>query len=369
MHWTTATAERLSRSALPEGELARARGALNHLGTIFGDDLRSIPDLVLRNVLNDAPWTQQWLNWLSDALMRLSVAEGYPSLRRRLSSPDWFMEAYSVLQVAERLDASSLEVSFDSPVQIDGSRKVPDFRVVDQNTRTAFFVEVSVLFLSAQQSANAEALDRVIGPLLSAPPDIVYAGRLLRPIDGEEADDLARHLARVIRELPGAAAFREIFISDTVDAAVGHAVQAATVAAWATRRGLQLGVFAGPASNVDLGFRFRRKVVEKAKQLTPDLSNVLVVPAPELFFVANDPRELLSLVRDAIAGHPQIAMAIVSSEESVHSVPSAVTVDGDHLVTSYRPGMTQRFLMVANQACAMPLPAAVQEKICRAFAL
>ena len=74
-----AEAEKLGLAAADvRHELARAR-------EVFGDDISAVPKLVLRNLLNYAPWTYVWFHWFAGALSTLEAASGYSSLIRRLN--------------------------------------------------------------------------------------------------------------------------------------------------------------------------------------------------------------------------------------------------------------------------------------------
>ena len=178
VNWQTVNEARLAGMPPCGHERKQTEAALCHLRSVFGDDVSAVPELVLRNLFNTAPWSYDWLAWLSESLVRLSSAAGIGSLHKRLADPTRFMEAYSVLQAAERLHAVGLEISIDVSVEVGLGKKVPDLQVRNSETGAMFFVEVSELFLSARQAAGSAALDPLIRQLLQA-TGIVFAGRFL----------------------------------------------------------------------------------------------------------------------------------------------------------------------------------------------
>jgi hypothetical protein len=275
-------------------EREQAELALCHLRSLFGDDLNAVPALVLRTLFNTAPWTCNWLAWLSDSVVRLSSAVGIDSLRERLADPRRFMEAYSVLQVAERLHMVGLEISIDIPVMVGARERIPDLQVRDSETGEMFFAEVSVLFISERQAAGSGAFDQLSRQLVQT-PGIAFAGRLLS-LPADDVSGIANRLTWELVEMQHCPGLREIMLPNVLELAIAPAEQMHIVEEWAVKRGLQLGSFAGPPNVIDLGARFRQKVAVKVEQLPPERSNLLVIPAQELFFCVGNPLELLPAV-------------------------------------------------------------------------
>ena len=348
-------------------ERARAESVLCHLRSLFGDDLRAVPDLILRNLFNTAPWTYDWLTWLSESLVRPSSAANISSLHKRLVDPSQFMEAYSVLQVADRLHMVGLEISIDIPVVVGLVKKEPDLQVRDSETGELFFVEVSALFISAQQEAASAAFDQVSRRLLQT-SGIVFAGQFLS-LPTDDVSEIADRLTSELSEMQRCLSFREVTLPDVLELAIAPAEQRGIVQEWAVKRGLGLGSFAGPATKVNLGKRFAGKVADKVKQLPLQRPNLLVIPAQELFFCVGNPLELLPLLRESISCYPQVAAVVISRESLNHAEASVTTVDDDQLATSARLGLAQQFLLVSNRSATKPMDRSTRKKVWHAFAL
>jgi hypothetical protein len=172
-----------------------------------------------------------------------------------------------------------------------------------------------------------------------------------------------------ILEMQHCPGFREITLPGVLELAIAPIEYMHIVGEWAVKRGLQLGSFAGPPSAVDVGARFRQKVAEKVKQLPPERSNLLVIPAQELFFCVGNPLELLPLLRESISNYPQVAAVVISSESLDHADVSLTAVDDDQLATSNRLGLAQQFLLVSNRSATKPTDRSTRGKVRRAFAL
>jgi len=241
--------------------------------------------------------------------------------------------------------------------------------VSDPTTGAVFFAELSDLFLSDRQVASAQDLDRLTLRLMPIPPGVTFSGQILGNLSDADVTAVAQRVRDACYEIECAGGYREIRISDTIDFAVGHCAFGTNVLAWALARNLPLNGIAGSNSNVNLCVRFERKVARKAKQLPPGLPNVLVVGSTELLYSGTGSRELVRLLGEAVAPHPQVAVIVVTSEEGASSTPAAVDVGSARLLRSYRTGMTQYFLVVPNSQCANPLPPQTLERIRNGFAL
>lgn len=189
-----------ARGSGPTGD--KFQYALTHLRSLFGERIDALPLPLLERLLNFAPWTYDWLVWLSRSIRSVEGADGYASLRGRLADPARFDEACSVLQVAERLVAVGFDVGIDQPVLVEGARKVPDVRVDDREANAQFHCEISVQYSAAALSEQSRAADGVMESLLFGSREHVsFAGGFLRPIAQSEIDGLARRVQWELMEI------------------------------------------------------------------------------------------------------------------------------------------------------------------------
>ena len=143
------------------GELRDApelEASLDHIRETFGERPMALPVTLLERLLNAAPWTEEWLCWLSAAMRRTETADGFQALRERLIDPDRHQEALSVLQVGDRLLAAGFAIAFEHPVLVEGKWKVPDIRVGIRASR-----------FSAKSRCYSARKVKSIAPLISLP--------------------------------------------------------------------------------------------------------------------------------------------------------------------------------------------------------
>jgi hypothetical protein len=136
--WPYVLATRRANVGLSTLDSEEEERELSHLRSVFGEDVSGIPCMVQDRLLNWAPWTSRWLVWLSTSIRRVEPMPNYDKLRERLVDPMKFDEGCSVLQVAERLVAVGLQVSFDVHAVVDGAQKMPDMLVEDPESGIKF---------------------------------------------------------------------------------------------------------------------------------------------------------------------------------------------------------------------------------------
>jgi hypothetical protein len=111
-------------------------------------------------------------------------------IAERLVDPIRFDEGCSVLEVAERLVAAGLRVSFVVHADVDGARKMPDIFVEHPESGIKFHCEVSVMYSAKTQVDQSRLVDQISGSLPSMTKNLslsqdTFCGRLAmrRPKD------------------------------------------------------------------------------------------------------------------------------------------------------------------------------------------
>ena len=268
-------------------EPVRKRGlwAIDFLQSELGKDFFDRPGsdraCLYTAVYNTAPWTRQWLIWLADALRRARESVGYRSLHRRLLDSERAGEALSVLEVADEFLLARLQVAFD-PESPDGSRRVPDLVVRTPDRRERLYVEITDQDMPQSYCEGMDLTRRVIWPLLTASPRILYAGRLSKVPTPEEEVVLAAGLQKAVRDSRAQQAVRSLCLPGLAEIAVAPEALCSDLQDWASGRGLNAGDFAGPPAPVDELPRVARKVRDKKTQLPPDFPGLVVLGATAL---------------------------------------------------------------------------------------
>src|ERR1700722_440172 len=350
---------------------ADAERASVHLRSLFGEDVMALPLPVLERLLNFAPWTYRWLCWLSDAMRRVEAASGYAGLCDRLRDSLKFDEACSVLQVAERLAAVGLRVSFDVPAQVGSAMKVPDVFVEDETESVTFHCEVSVMYSAKAQADQWRICHRIVHSLLFQidAERFLFCGRLLRPVADSEIEGLIGRIRWEMMEVRKDRALRLFDVEDSLRLALAPTERESELQSWALEQGLGVNSFAGVPIAADRAVRLRNKIEDKARQLPAGSPNIVVVPAQDLFVASGDVNHLMTHAVEVISGFGNVAILVLTSEDIGRVIPG-VTRLGDHILAiSDRDGLSHQHLVIKNPNSAVELPKCVVDKVRLAFSL
>jgi hypothetical protein len=363
------TARRGTARVLPE-DASNAEDALSRLRSLFGESLMDCSPILLDIVINQSPWTYQWITWLDGALTRLAAAKGHSGVLNRLKSRDTFDEALTVFQIAERLHAAGFEISFERPVKIGENEKVPDLDIYDPATHAHFFGEVSVLY-NADVDVNAgRALDRLHYGLISLEGEnLAVCGRIYAPESEIELNAVVDRLLWETMEVKRDLLFREVNIDALAEFAMAPQSQKNFVDDWARARGWEPGAYGISSQSPDPLLRFRSKVQLKVEQLPLGLPNILVIPGQGLFLAVDDPIELIPALKAVAAEFTQIGVLVVATTSMASSGWQRTEYDGAMFSRSERDGQGNQFLLVANEACPTALPPGTLDKIKLAFSI
>jgi hypothetical protein len=370
MSWADIFDARRGAAGVPEEDARSAEAALSRLRSLFGESLMDCSPILVEKLINQAPWTFQWITWLDGALTRLAAVKGYSGVLNRLKRRDAFDEALTVFQIAERLHGGGFEIRFERPVKIGENEKVPDLDIYDPATHAHFFGEVSVLY-SADVDVNAgRGLDRLHYGLISLEGEsLAVCGRIYAPESEIELNAVVDRLLWEAMEVKRDLLFREVNIDALAEFAMAPQSQKNFVDDWARARGWELGAYGISSQSPDPLLRFRGKVQLKVEQLPPGLPNILVIPGQGLFLAVDDPIELIPALKAVAAEFPQIGVLVAATTSMASSGWQRTEHDGAMFSRSERDGQGNQFLLVANEASPTRLPPETFEKVKRAFSV
>lgn len=323
------------------------------------------------HVLNEAPWTREWLIRFADELLVIRGYPGYGQLLWKLKrSSDW-SEARSVMQVALKMRRAGLEPSF---VQAVSQKRTPDLRVTDPSSGVSLNVEVTALHTSAPDKEADFAFNVVTNAMFLVQPRIGYSGCLLAPISPRRALELGRQVEAATKEAIATGHLVQVFEPGEILMAVGP-FDSPELESWCTEHGMQVG-FSGPPVGVGEARRVEGKIGSKIRrgQMPADQPGLLAVYSfwPPLH--TGSPASVLARLGDCVAEAPNLVGCVVFSNIfTIAGVPasSEITQYGDHWVrTVTQDGVGNGYnmtILIANRACSHPVKSATWEKIKTSF--
>jgi hypothetical protein len=365
--WNYILKTRRENGGDPIVSVETAEGALLHLRSTLGEDVIALPERVLRTLLDWSPWTYRWLTWLSNSIARVERMDGFASLRQRLADRSKFAEAYSVLQVADRLVAADLAVRFDIPVQVGLSFKVPDMLVADSETGANFYCEVSTLYSAQGHGDQSRLLNAVHSVLIQRTIPVAFAGRLLRPIGDEEFEGLMNRIQWELIEIENDSSFHEFEVGDALQLALAPVALRDRVAVWAQEHGLQPDSLSAALPASDPLARLRRKIEEEAEQLPAGQPNLVVILAQDLLMVADRLADLLTNAPEIVSEHRKVTALALTCEDFGPVVSWARKIGDTLYAVSDRDGLVHKQILILNRSCPETFPASTLEKLYLAF--
>lgn len=345
---------------------------LVRLRALVGDDLTAGPMRILRLLTNDSLWTCEWIGRFVGIAERMQAAEGWASVQRRLLRRDRFEEALSVLEVGGRFHAAGMSVAFDVKVDVNGKTKEPDLAVDDAENGCRFHCEVSTLARSQEDRHAAEMADGLAElVMMESPPGMTMSGRLLKVVARRRAADIAQQVRAAIREASDARALRDVVIPRVVELAIAPDACAAEMATWCALRGIEPGSFSSPGPPIDEVRRIRVKAREEGKQLPPELPNVMVLYANDIFVQAALARAshetLVSALEEVVYDRPELAFLVVATEDFGAPDPEAQHVGIHHYDRRVVGGVVCQTVLLSNPYSDAQMPAGTASKVRAAF--
>jgi hypothetical protein len=359
------------RTQLPASyDSAAMHAGLDDVRALFGEEPGAFPPALFRYLLNCAPWTYDWVAWLSGTLRRLGPTEGTRRLRARLVDPDRFKEALSVLEIADRLEVAGFQVTFDTPMMIGTSRKVPDLLVCDVGRNAAFPCEVSVQFSAKLHERSSILFDQIFEMLITQRDvPLAHAFVLLAGAPSQDRGGILNRVAWEIMEVQRDLRYREVIIDSSLRMALAPESEAERVKAWASQYGLGLGDGCALPPAVDPLKRLREKIEEEAKQLQEDGPNLLVLSMQDLLTSVSKLTDLATFLVGVLREYPIVSVLVVNCEASAVIATTDIMLDNVYFYARRRGGIAQQYLVAVNAACAHPFPADTVTRLHRAFSL
>ena len=232
-------------------EKERARRAFRFLREQLGEEFlkkaHSIRHPIFDYFANLAPWTRAWVVWFADSLKAVRKAENYAQLRERLLDKDRFPEALTGLDVAERFSQVGFSVGFDPKVTVGDRQKVPDIKVTDDSAGETFYVEVSAVTPSMNETQAMETMHRVTEPVFLSIPFINYCGRIQKSLAESHLVEIVAKIKKIVSEVKADGGVRELVVEQTLELGMAGEADKDLLQKWASQRGLEVGTFHGPS--------------------------------------------------------------------------------------------------------------------------
>jgi len=319
-------------------------------------------------LVNLAPWTRKWIIWFAEALKELRKAKNYSNLLNRIKDGNRFSEGLSVLESAYKFSKAGFEITIDPPVDVSKREKIPDLKLIDEDTKEESFVEVSILGESKASRDAFQTMDKIIQSLWPYVPFIHYCGRIYKAISERHLNEIVKKIKEVAERAKNENQFHELVIEDTIEVGIAPESDKQLLEKWAEERGLKVGEVIGPLIDVNEILRTKRKIEKEQRQLPHNHPNILIVRNNNLFFGIRDIRKAISELEEEVYNYPHLLSVIVSGRHLGAS--KHVTIMKDHHVFIKKTRadlLTEQYIILLNRFCDFKISPAMIAKIYSAF--
>jgi len=338
------------------------------LGSNFLDNAFNERHAICRYLVNLAPWTRKWITWFADALKELKKQENYSSLLNRIKDKNRFGEGFSILEIAYKFSRTGFKILIDPPIGISGTRKIPDLKVINENSGESLFVEISVVGKSKIEREAWQTMQRITDPIWRSVPFIDYCGRIHKSLAERHLEDIVKKVEKMMEELKKDNVFQELIIEDVIEIGMAPENDKEILQKWATERGLKVGEFSGPPFNVDELLRTRGRIEKEQNQLPHEYPNIVVIMNNNLFLHIKDIRKAISQLEEVVYEYPHILAVIIAGPHMWKGENEIIMKDQHVLIKKTRFDMfTEQYIILFNRFCGFMISPATITKMYNAF--
>jgi len=365
-------AEHCETLALSPVEQLAARHALEvlgeELGSRFLEEAFTSRHPLVFHVVNTAPWTRKWFASVGAALERTHDLPGYRRVLADLKNPERYSEALARVTRAAMFRRAGFRVSFEATMTFEGKTKAPDISLVDEDTDTSLMVELTTLHHSLRAQEATQAMESIVGPLISAVPSIVFSGQLLRTPSKPHLAEIAHAVRATIAEAQSTDKLQALVVDDVIELAVAPVSRDADLQGWCESRGIGERGFAGPPYFADEIQRLVHRVQREQAQLPADLPNLVMIEVPGILFETGVVAQGLATLQESIHEREHLFALTLETMSSLQAKAEA-TERGDILTLSIPAfdAFTERRIVIRNRYCRNPVEEATSARLYSAF--
>lgn len=336
-------------------ERNKAKIAFAFLKKYFGDDFPK--EIMVINTRfrtffwNKVPWTRVWFTWLGEAIKNLENSQNFKSVIKKLRSSiaDDFEEALTLLEYGLKFVKAGFNVDFErGTTNAKGENTSPDIYLTNIETGEKIFVEITRLKPNPEIEEMSDIFYRSINQGLMNGKQINCSGRLFKSISRERLKEIKQEVDKKVESVLKNNSFEEIKKEGVIEMAFAGQNHYNTLVQWAEENGYKIDSFALP--EIDKFKRLKSKIVHKAKQSSPNYSNLLIIKNDDYSSIANPDRTFDELEETLYKCEDLLGVIIVAyqfggKEKQVQSygMNTFITRTERHALTSLTGIMLNKF--------------------------
>jgi hypothetical protein len=351
---------------------SRTKEAIAYLRQEFGADFLQVcyrtRHPFLDMVMNQAPWTREWLVWLADASRAVKACKGSKRLVRNLRKRERYAEALTFLELA----SSFLSVGFACEIEplctVGGVTKRPDLVFTDPESGERLYAEITACQPSDEvRKANRtrQVIDDALRPNSWG---IRFCGSIRRILDEAELIDAVAAIQATIRVVVENGGRHEVPLAD-VNIAVVRVGDEKLLEEWAAHNHQSVDCLLGPEYKRYELVRSVRSARREQDQLPPEVPGIVVVwNALALLLEVRDVQSSLFEMKTRWAAYSHVFALIIVGQWLGAVEPDVQRFGRNSFIAKKRFALLQECaLILRNDGFTLRASRSFQERIARAL--
>jgi hypothetical protein len=264
---------------------------------------------------NFAPWSLKWSIWFAEALSLLVKNDLSGEILSNLKSKNYHEEALTFLQINYYLSKAGFDIQFEKEVIINGVSKFPDLRLENPSNREVMFLELSSLHMHQEHDWNRSMFHHLTTCFHDG-IKVDYAGTI-KNITKENFESIKEQIIFLKQSAIDNHGFLSVE-NDNLIVAVAASESKQELISWCEAKGVSINSLHGDTLNLEGEMsRIKKKVQDKASQLSRDFPNVIGISMNALFMMAGNKIEMLVELVSYIARFEHIYGVLVFGENPI----------------------------------------------------
>ena len=321
----------------------------------------------MQYIYNSAPWTQRWIIHFVEELDQVKGFDNFSSLKKRLVSVKGFPEAVGVLHMGYKFSKAGFAVSFDPKLEFGNKMKIPDIKLVNNDTNEELFAEVSQLIKSKVEHEASYTFFSIYDAIWP-PIDLIHAGQIHKTLSVNSLESVVRRVKETAQKAFQKKQFESLSIPGVLDLGIAPRGQENLLEEWSKVHGLSIGEFRGPSYNLDEVKRIKFKINTEQLQLPKDHANIVVIVDDEWFFGESNVVKSINELEEGIYDFGHIFAAVITGESPGSGANRIITKDQHMLIEKVRPYYEmEKSIILFNNYCKQKISPNTISKMYDAF--
>ncbi len=312
---------------------------------------------------NLAPWTRLWLAKFAEEIQAAKEYANYPVLLGKIKTHDGFSEGRSLLQIGYILSRAGFRIIIDPEVQLPNFKKIPDLKLIDNETEEELFLEASVLGMSAIDKEASTTFNEVLKTIIRTGPTLRFRGRIFKRLSQKSLRQVVAEVERTAKKATMSNSFQFLDQEGVIKLGLAPESDCPLLKQWASDKNVESGL-SGPPYGTNFIARLNMKIAEEQKQLPQGCPNIIVITTNNIA-IQDNPKDIINEVEEVVYRYPHILFTIILAEFQGELGDTVAIMKDQNFFTLGGSGefVLSKGILIFNKYCNLKVTPALITKI------